>query len=193
MSDAATGATVEADPMSGHRASIAVMPFTDSSAVSGIRGGIADALAHDVITRLAKLRSLFVIAQGTVFALHEQHIGSAEAGRILGVDYVTSGSVQRRGKRLTVVIELTETRTARIVWAEVFNRTLDHAFSVLEEIGDSVVASIDGEIEANERKRAVLKPPNSLNAWEAHHRGLWHMYRFTKDDNDRAAQFFTWR
>ena len=30
-----------------------------------VRGGAADALAHDVITRLAKLRSLFVIAQGT--------------------------------------------------------------------------------------------------------------------------------
>jgi DNA-binding SARP family transcriptional activator/Flp pilus assembly protein TadD len=190
VTDAATSATVDGDPTSGHRASVAVMPFTDSSAVTGIRGGIADALAHDVITRLAKLRSLFVIAQGSVFALHERHIGSEEAGRILDVDYVTSGSVRRQGKRINVTIELTETRTARIVWAEIFNRTLDNAFGVLDEIGDSVVASIAGEIEANERKRAVLKPPSSLNAWEAHHRGLWHMYRFTKDDNDRAAQFF---
>ena len=44
-------------------------------AALGARGGAADALAHDVITRLAKLRSLFVIAQGTVFALHERRIG----------------------------------------------------------------------------------------------------------------------
>ena len=64
------------------RASIAVMPFIDQSTVAGARGGTADALAHDVITRLAKLRSLFVIAQGNVFALHERHIGPEEAGRM---------------------------------------------------------------------------------------------------------------
>jgi tetratricopeptide (TPR) repeat protein len=42
-----------------------------------------------------------------------------------------------------------------------------------------------------ERNRAILKPPNSLDAWEAHHRGLWHMYRFNKTDNERARQFFS--
>ena len=61
---------------------------------------VADALAHDVTTRLAKLRSLFVIAQGTVFALHERGIGAEEAGRILNVDYVVSGTVRQQGKRL---------------------------------------------------------------------------------------------
>jgi len=172
------------------RASIAVMPFIDCSAVTGARGGAADALAHDVITRLAKLRSLFVIAQGTVFALHERRIGPAEAARMLNVDYVASGSVRRGDGSLTVTIELVETRTARIVWAEVFSRKLDDAFDVLDEIGNSIVAAIASEIETSERNRAVLMPPSSLDAWEAHHRGLWHMYRFNKPDNDRAQHFF---
>ena len=147
-------------------------------------------LAHDVITRLAKLRSLFVIAQGTVFALHERRIGPEEAGRMLNVDYVVSGSLQRSGKRLTVTVELAETRTARIVWAEVFNQKLDDAFLVLDEIGNRIVASIASEIETIERNRAILRPPSSLDAWEAHHRGLWHMYRFNRADNERAQHFF---
>ena len=176
------------DPRS--RASIAVMPFVDRSTDAGVRGGAADALAHDVITRLAQLRSLFVIAQGTVFALHERHIGAEEAGRMLNVDYVVSGSVRRQGKRLIVTVELAETRTARIVWAEVFNRELDDAFAVLEEIGNRIVASIASEIETTERNRAILRPPNSLDAWQAHHRGLWHMYRFSKPDNEQARLFF---
>ena len=166
------------------------MPFVDRSTATDSRGGAADALAHDVITRLAKLRSLFVIAQGTVFALHERSIGPEEAGRMLNVDYVVSGSVRRNGKRLTVTVELAETRTARIVWAEIFNHTLDDAFLVLDEIGNRIVASIASEIETIERNRAILKPPSSLDAWEAHHRGLWHMYRFSKTDNERARHFF---
>jgi TolB-like protein len=151
---------------------------------------LADGLAHDVITRLAKLRSVFVIAQGTVFALHDRCIGAQEAGRMLNVDYVVGGSVRAEGRRLSVNVELAETKTARIVWAEVFNEESDDAFLVLDEIGNRIVASVDSEIESTECKRAVLRPPNSLDAWEAHHRGLWHMYRFSKSDNELARHFF---
>jgi tetratricopeptide (TPR) repeat protein len=125
-----------------------------------------------------------------VFALHERHIGPEEAGRMLNVDYVVSGSLQQRGERLGVSVELAETRTARIVWAEVFNQKVDDAFLVLDEIGNRIVASIASEIETIERNRAILRPPSSLDAWEAHHRGLWHMYRFNRADNEKAQQFF---
>ena len=166
------------------------MPFLDRTVGNGARGGLADGLAHDVITRLAKLRSLFVIARGTVFALGERSIGPEEAGRMLNVDYVASGWVRRLRGRITVTVELAETRTARIIWAETFDDKLDDAFLILDEIGNRIVASIASEIEMVERNRAILKPPNSLDAWEAYHRGLWHMYRFTRSDNDQAQHFF---
>jgi DNA-binding SARP family transcriptional activator len=176
--------------VASRRASIAVMPFVDRTGKPRIPGGTADGLAHDVITRLAKLRTLVVIAQGTVFALHDRHLGAEEVGRILNVDYTVSGSLYLQGKRLNIAVELAEARSSRIVWAEVFDQKLDDAFLVLDEIGDRIVASIASEIEAVERNRAILRPPNSLDAWEAHHRGLWHMYRFSKADNEHARRFF---
>ena len=180
-------ATPAASTVASRRASIAVMPFASRG---GLRVGYGDGLVHDVITRLAKLRSLFVIAQGTVFALHERSVDPESAGRTLNVDYIVTGWVQNEGQNVTVAVELTETRTARIVWTEVFSRKLDDAFLVLDEIGNRIVASIASEIETAERNRAILKPPSSLDAWEAYHRGLWHMYRFERTDNDRARQFF---
>jgi TolB-like protein/DNA-binding SARP family transcriptional activator/Flp pilus assembly protein TadD len=172
------------------RASVAIMPFVDRAASKGIPRGLADALAHDVIIRLAKLRSVFVIAQGTVFALHERAVSAEEAGRMLNVDYIVSGSTQRRDARLSVSVELAETRTARIVWAETFDHKLEDALLVLDEIGNRIVASVASEIETVERNRAILRPPCSLDAWEAHHRGLWHMYRFNQTDNERARHYF---
>jgi DNA-binding SARP family transcriptional activator len=174
----------------GRRASIAVMPFVDRSSDADRRGGVADALAHDVIVRLAKLRSLFVIAQGTTFTLRDRGIGPEEAGRMLNVDYVVSGATRRSGRKLTVNADLIETRTARVIWADIFDDTINDTLDVLDEIGNRIVASIAHEIEMVERNRAILKPPSSLDAWEAHHRGLWHMYRFSKTDNERARQFF---
>jgi tetratricopeptide (TPR) repeat protein len=110
---------------------------------------------------------------------------------VLKVDYLVSGAVLRQGRRPTVTVELTEARTARVIWAEVFNPRSGDALAILEEIGDRVVAAIAGEIETVERNRAILKPPSSLDAWEAYHRALWHMYRFDRADNDEAQHFFT--
>lgn len=182
-----SGAPADVAP---RRVSLAVMPFLEQTQEDGSRGGLADGLTHDIITRLAKLRSLFVIARGSVFALAERSIGAADAGRRLEVDYVASGTLRRQTGRAMATVELMETRTARIVWTEVFDQKLDDAFLILDEIGSRIVSAIAGEIETAERNRAILKPPASLNAWEAYHRGLWHMYRFTKTENDQARHFF---
>ncbi len=177
-------------PTGPRRASIAVMPFAQPGGTTAAPGGLADALVHDVITRLAQLRSLFVIAQGSVFALRDQAADPGAAARLLNVDYVVTGSVRHEAQRLAVSAELVEAGSGRIVWTEVFRHHCDAVLRVLEEIGHKVVASVASEVEAAERHRALLKPPNSLNAWEAHHRGLWHMYRFTQADNTAARQWF---
>ncbi len=173
-----------------HRASVAVMPFGSGPGHAPDPGGPGDGLAHDVITRLAKLRSLFVIARGTVFALRDDGLAAAAAGRLLDVDYVVSGWLRQSSRRITVAVELAEVSTARIVWADVFDDPVDDVFLVLDRIGDQITACIDREIEASERNRALLRPPGSLDAWAAHHRGLWHMYRFSRPDNERARHLF---
>jgi DNA-binding SARP family transcriptional activator len=146
VSEAAPAVVAQSSPAASHRGSIAVMPFADRSSSPGFRGGMADALVHDIITRLAKLRSLLVIAQGTTFALHDQNIPPDSAGRMLNVEYVVGGSLNRIGSRLTVHVELSEVQSRRIVWAEVFNHSVDDAFMVLDAIGDRIVAAIAGAI-----------------------------------------------
>ena len=180
----------EPDAAASRKASLAVMPFVEDAGIGDVRGGLADGLTHDIITRLAKLRDFFVIARGSVFALAEGNIAPQDAGRKLNVDYVTTGTVRSQADRIVVTVELVEVRTARIVWAETFERRPDDIFAVLDDIGNSIVSSISAEVETVERNRAMLKAPNSLNAWEAYHRGLWHMYRFTRTENEQARHFF---
>lgn len=182
--------TPPAEPARSRRASVAIMPFTIRSGEALELPGVADGLTDDIITRLAKLRVLFVIARGTVYALSERGLGAQEAGRLLNVEYVVSGSVRRRGAQLSVMVELAATADARIIWADELGGAASDAFTMLDSIVDRVVAAIAEEIEAAECQRARLAPPTSLDAWQAYHRGLWHMYRFNAPDNRDAAQFF---
>jgi DNA-binding SARP family transcriptional activator len=178
------------EPGVRHRASLAIMPFVERIEGSWAGGGLGDGLTQDIITRLARLRTLFVIARGSVYALAEQGLGAIEAAQMLKVDYVTTGTLDLRLDGMTLEIELIEVRTARVVWSERFERIAKDTLDILDEIGNQIVASISSEIETVERNLAMLKPPSSLTAWEAYHRGLWHMYRFTKAENETAQHFF---
>ena len=168
------------------RASLAVMPFRGGRG----RDEIADGLVRDIITRIAKLRSVRVTASGSVFALAERGVADEEAGRLLNVDYLATGTVRRNGRRVSVSVELIGMQERQIVWAESYPCAADDVFATLDEIGDRIVSSVASEIETAERNRAILKHPDSLGAWESFHRGLWHMYRFTAADNDQAQALF---
>lgn len=172
------------------RASIAVMPFRDLAPDPSGRPDLGGAIAHDVISKLARLRSLFVIARGSVFAIAGEGLALQEIGRRLGVDYIATGFLERYDHGLGVTVEVAEAATAHIVWTDRFEAHSDERLALLDEVGNSIVQSIAAEIENEERNRAILKHPDSLDAWEAYHRGLWHMFRFTAEENARAAEFF---
>jgi len=181
---------VQPEPQASRRASLAVMPFTELDRGQSGHSELGNALTHDVISRLARLRSLFVIARGSVFALAAEALSLREIGERLAVDYVATGYIERHADKVAVTVEVAEAASSRILWTDRFEAAPSAGFVVLDDVCGGIVSSIAAEIENAERNRALLKPPGSLDAWESYHRGLWHMYRFTTDENTRAAQFF---
>lgn len=172
------------------RPSLAVLPFGTPGGPADDGGGIADGLAHDILTRLSRLRSLFVIARGSSFRFRGAQIDPRTAGRALGVRYLVTGTVRVQDFRLRVTVELVETGNGTTVWSDVFERRPDDVFAIQDELTTEIVAALETEIEAAEIRRALEWPAASLDAWGAYHRGLWHMFRFTRDGNEAARGFF---
>ena len=59
-----------------------------------------------------------------------------------------------------------------------------------DEITAAVTAAIGPAITEAEQRRATRKPPERLDAWEAHQRGMWHMGRSNTADNEKSKRFF---
>jgi DNA-binding SARP family transcriptional activator/tetratricopeptide (TPR) repeat protein len=184
---AAVGVSQPQEAPQPRRASILVMPFAVSVPPDA---ELADGLTHDVIVGLAKLRSLMVIARATAFELRNRGLVARAAGTVLGTDYVASGTLRRDGPRLLVHIELSDPQGEQIVWTDECSCPAEEALAVLGTITTRIVACLDAEVQLAERNRALLRPPASLNAWQAYHRGLWHMYRFTGAENSTAQSYF---
>lgn len=173
----------------GVRPSIAILPF-DVIGSPGPAAGVAEALPHDLITELSRLRWLFVIARGSSFQFRgaEADIGRVRAA--LKVRYCLSGSVETDARSMALTVELCDTHDGGIVWCERFRCALEAVHEIREEIVQAVIGALELQIPLNEARRARLKSPENLDAWSAYHLGLRHMYRFNRDGNGLAASLF---
>jgi TolB-like protein len=178
--------TVRAESM---KPSIAVLPFR-LLGDAGPYAAVAEALPDELIIDLARLRWLFVTARGSSFRLRASDADMGEIGRLLGIRYCVTGTVEILGKTLVVSVELVDTRDAGIVWAERFAGSLDDVHRVREEIRSRVLAALEIQIPLHEAALARLNVSEDLDAWSAYHLGLQHLYRFNRQDNAAATALF---
>jgi len=169
--------------------SVAVLPFTNMSGDPD-QEFVSDGIAEDVITALSRYPSLFVIARNSCFTYKGRAVDVKQVGRELGVRYVLEGSVRKAGNRIRATAQLVEAETGNHVWAERYDRDLADIFAVQDEITEAVTVAIAPAIADAELQRAVRKPPESLDAWAAYQRGLWHLSEANRDDNGIAQSFF---
>jgi len=113
-----------------------------------------------------------------------------QVGRELGVRYVLEGSVRKAGNRIRVTAQLIEAGTSNHVWAERYDRDLADIFAVQDELTQALTTALAPAIAGAEVRRAMRKPPESLDAWAAYQRGLWHLSKATPDDDATAEKFF---
>jgi len=169
--------------------SIAVLPFTNLGG-DPQQEYFADGIAEDLITALSCIRWLFVTARNSTFAYKGQSPDVRRVGKDLGVHYVVEGSVRKGGERVRITAQLVDAATGNHIWAEHYDRNLSDIFALQDEISETMVAALQGEVGEFERERAHRKPPESLDAWESYQRGMWHLWRYNAKDMAEARRLF---
>ena len=167
--------------------SIAVLPFTNMSG-DAEQEYFSDGMTEDIITGLSRFRELVVMSRGSTFALKGESLDSAEAARKLGARYLLEGSVRRAGNRVRITAQLIEGATGGHLWAETYDRSLEDVFAVQDDVAQTIISTLSGRLEDASRKRASLKSPANLSAYDHLLRGKYHLNEThcSKDDALKA-------
>jgi adenylate cyclase len=169
--------------------SIAVLPFQNMSG-DPEQEYFADGMVEDIITALSRFKSLFVIARNSSFTYKGRAVDIKQVGRELGVRYVLEGSVRKGGNRMRITAQLIDATSGAHVWADRYDCDPSDIFAVQDEMTASVAGIIEPALADAEQQRVLRKPPDSLDAWEAYQRGLWHFNRYSPEENKTALNFF---
>jgi adenylate cyclase len=169
--------------------SIAVLPFVNMSGDSE-QEYFSDGMTEDLITDLASLQGLWVIARNSAFTYKGKAFNPQQVSRELGVRYMLEGSVRRVNNRLRITAQLVDCTTGYHVWAQSYDRDLNDIFDVQEEIARQITRALAVHLTAAEEKNMAGPSTRNQDAWKDFVEGTRLYRRFTSIDNAQARALF---
>ena len=152
-------------PVSTPRLSIVVLPFANIGG-DPEQDYFVDGMIESLTTDLSRIHGSFVIARNTAFAYKGRTPDVRQIGRELNVRYVIEGSVQRRGDRLRVNVQLIDAETGNHLWAERFDKPVADFFDVQDEIVSRLANALDAQLVEAEARRAGRSPhPDAMDLY----------------------------
>jgi len=174
-------------PTISDKPSIAVLPFTNMSGDPD-QEYFSDGMTEDIISGLARIHWLFVIARNSTFTFKGRAVDVKQVGRQLGVRYVLEGSVRKAGERVRITSQLIDVATGAHIWTDRFEGTLSDIFDLQDRVTASVVGAIGSKLRKVEIERARAKPTENIGAYDLFLRALALHNLLTAEGNEEALR-----
>jgi TolB-like protein/Tfp pilus assembly protein PilF len=151
----------------------------------------ADGMTEELISTLAAIRDLNVIARTSVTKFKGARLDIREIGAALMVGSVLEGSVRLNGDMARINVSLVDVRTQKTVWSEEFNQTLRDVLAVQSAIARRVTEALRVQLVAGENARLDRPGPASSPAYREYLEGRSHLSHRTSEDITAAIANFT--
>jgi serine/threonine protein kinase/Flp pilus assembly protein TadD len=168
--------------------SIAVLPLANLSG-NPEQEYFADGLTEELITALARIKSLKVISRTSILQFKDKSVQKKipEIGRELGVEGIVEGTVLHSGNRIRVTAQLIHAPTDTHLWADKFERSRGDAMLLQGEIAQAIMAELKISLSPEEVAQVNRVHSTVPEAYEAYLKG-WH--NFNKFQWSEAADYF---
>ncbi|HVK91946.1 MAG TPA: adenylate/guanylate cyclase domain-containing protein [Mycoplana sp.] len=185
---AAGAANVPSGAGPADKTSIAVLAFNNMSGDAD-QEYFSDGISEDIITDLARLSELHVIARNSSFVYKNSPVSIRQVAEALGVRYVLEGSVRKAGSRVRVTAQLIDAATGGHAWADRFDRDLTDIFAVQDEITQQIVAALKLRLTRTETDRLFGRRLADVTAHDCFLRGREQVWLHTRAGNINARAY----
>jgi len=169
--------------------SILVLPFQNLTPAPE-REMLGDSIADAVITELAGVPGLRVIARGSAVQFKDSGRSPSQFAADLQVDYVVEGSVQLRAGRVAVSAKLTDTHSRSYVWAQTQETEMAKLPDFERELSRQIVARIHVPLPPASGEQVARRRAASWEAESAFLKGQYFLYQWDNGGAEKSVGLF---
>src|SRR5204863_2451332 len=143
---------------------LAVLPLRQLNGPTGSMAPDGEGFAYMIAGELARHPDLHVVSTLLTSELRGKGMSVQQIGSTTGARYVVDGSVERRGDRLGLDIQLVDAASARIAWSSRFEPTARELPDVARMLLEQVSGSLGSTVHQLRNSASLGRAPASLDA-----------------------------
>jgi TolB-like protein/Flp pilus assembly protein TadD len=165
---------------------VAVLPFANMSPDPNDEY-FSDGMTEELITSLAGVNGLSVIARASVMKYKGGSKGAYEVASELKAGTLIEGSVRKAGNRIRITVQLIDGRTESHAWAQIYDRELDDIFAIQSDVAKQVTNVLQVKLLSEEKKRLEKAPTSNIEAYTLYLKGQHYQSGFEGVEGLRRA------
>jgi serine/threonine protein kinase/tetratricopeptide (TPR) repeat protein len=170
--------------------SIAVLPFATITKTEEDES-FTDGIHDDILTQLAKVGDLKVIARTSVMQYKNTEKRISEIATELSVNSILEGTVRRVGNRVRVSAQLIEAKTENHLWAETYDREYADIFAIQSDVAEKIALALKAELTPAEKRSISQEPTENLEAYNYYLKANYFFNNYySKEKYIEAAQMY---
>jgi len=155
----------EKEKEGNYKPKLAVMPFSNMNKDED-GGFLVDGIVEDLITEFSRIKELEILSRQSCFDFKDSEIDLKTFCKNFEVDFVVTGNIRTSGKRVRILVELSDAKNDQQIWNNKFDRIMEDIFDIQDEIVRKISFTLLGEIELSSLERANRKPTEALSSYE---------------------------
>jgi adenylate cyclase len=185
-----SGSEVRPDGGSLDRRRIGVLPFRNMSPDPNDEY-FAEGMTEELITTLAKVRDLTVIARTSIMQYKNSTKRVSEISKELGTGTLIEGSVRKSGDRVRITVQLLDSKTEGHLWAENYdNKLVNDVFTIQSEIAEKVAGELKVKLAGEEKVLIEVIPTSVTAAYTLYLKGRHFWNERSKESIEKAISYF---
>jgi len=170
--------------------SIAILPFDNLSHDVENRY-FADGVVEDLLNRFSKIENLKVISRTSSEMFRDKGTKSIpQIAKILGVNYILEGTVQREKNNIRINVQLIDALTDNHIMSKKYDKKLNEFFKTQSEIAEQITAELSLYLTDEEIFILKQNQTDNLEAFNYYQIGLYHLLRRSKEELYLSVDYF---
>ncbi|MDQ6785742.1 MAG: protein kinase [Acidobacteriota bacterium] len=170
--------------------SFAVLPFTTIGAASEDEQYLGVGTADLISSKISQIVEINVRSASAVRKYLKTEKSPVDVGRELAVDYIVSGSVERKENNVEARLQMTEVANGRVIWSEIFDEPNNNLFALQDLISEQVANSLSLRLTNAEKQNLAKHFTESGEAQQFYLAGRFQFGKRTVEGLRQAISLF---
>lgn len=152
------------------RTRVAVLPF-QAIGTDEVHDPVAQGLFEELATALGRVPQLQVAGRSSALNIARAELPLTEIARVLRVQHVVQGSVQRQGTEVRVHVSLVDGRTGFERWSHGYRGSTENLFALQDDIAWAVSRELGRALQLEMQTPPARRTTHSKDAYELYMQG----------------------